>query len=116
MVSILKVRIFLSFNRVRATPPELSAHLSSHSHHSEPPLNFTGACEASLACSTCHVIVDEDVYEMLPEPEDEENDMLDLAFGLTSTYVITTSSFPDDALLLVLLSVLHEVNSLTVFC
>ncbi|RID75654.1 hypothetical protein BRARA_B02688 [Brassica rapa] len=32
------------------------------------------ACEGSLACSTCHVIV---------EPTDEENDMLDLAFGLT---------------------------------
>jgi len=38
-----------------------------------------------IACSTCHVILDADVYDSLPEPSDEENDMLDLAFGLTDT-------------------------------
>ncbi|CAG8486568.1 8403_t:CDS:2 [Ambispora gerdemannii] len=43
------------------------------------------ACEGSLACSTCHVIVDPKYYEKLEEPTDEENDMLDLAFGLTET-------------------------------
>ncbi|UJR33846.1 hypothetical protein I4U23_021269 [Adineta vaga] len=44
-----------------------------------------GACEGTLACSTCHVILDSDNYKTLPEPVDEENDMLDLAFGLTPT-------------------------------
>ena len=44
-----------------------------------------GACEGSLACSTCHVIVDASWYETLPEPTDDENDMLDLAFGLKET-------------------------------
>ncbi|MGL6188437.1 MAG: ferredoxin family 2Fe-2S iron-sulfur cluster binding protein [Holosporales bacterium] len=44
-----------------------------------------GACEGSLACSTCHVIVDPSWYETLEEPTDDENDMLDLAFGLTPT-------------------------------
>ena len=45
-----------------------------------------GACEGSLACSTCHVVVeDQDYYDKLPEPDDDENDMLDLAFGLTDT-------------------------------
>jgi len=49
-------------------------------------IDLEGACEGSLACSTCHVIVvDEKFYKMLPEPTDEENDMLDLAFGLTNT-------------------------------
>ncbi|RIA93294.1 2Fe-2S ferredoxin-type domain-containing protein [Glomus cerebriforme] len=43
------------------------------------------ACEGSLACSTCHVIVDPKYYDKLEEPTDEENDMLDLAFGLTET-------------------------------
>ncbi|CAG8630643.1 10540_t:CDS:2 [Funneliformis mosseae] len=43
------------------------------------------ACEGSLACSTCHVIVEPKYYEKLDEPTDEENDMLDLAFGLTET-------------------------------
>ena len=44
-----------------------------------------GACEGSVACSTCHVIISEDYYDLLPEPEDDENDMLDMAFGLTDT-------------------------------
>ena len=45
-----------------------------------------GACGGSCACSTCHVIVEGDeMYEKLPEPDDDENDMLDLAFGLTET-------------------------------
>lgn len=38
-----------------------------------------------MACSTCHLIVDKDFYKKLPEPSDEEDDMLDLAFGLTET-------------------------------
>jgi ferredoxin len=46
----------------------------------------TGACGGSCACSTCHVIVtDEGFYDKMAEPDDEENDMLDLAFGLTET-------------------------------
>lgn len=45
-----------------------------------------GACGGSCACSTCHVIVeDADLYDRMPEPDDDENDMLDLAFGLTET-------------------------------
>ncbi|RYR05650.1 hypothetical protein Ahy_B06g085485 [Arachis hypogaea] len=47
---------------------------------------FAGACEGSLACSTCHVIVmDVEYYNKLEDPTDEENDMLDLAFGLSET-------------------------------
>ncbi|KAF9197704.1 hypothetical protein BGZ49_001742, partial [Haplosporangium sp. Z 27] len=48
-------------------------------------IDIEGACEASLACSTCHLILDEDSFQKLEEPSDEENDMLDLAFGLTDT-------------------------------
>jgi ferredoxin len=45
-----------------------------------------GACGGSCACSTCHVIVDgEDYFDRIPEASDDENDMLDLAFGLTET-------------------------------
>ncbi|CAN8246198.1 unnamed protein product [Cochlearia groenlandica] len=52
----------------------------------ENDIDLEGACEASLACSTCHVIVmDTEYYNKLEEPTDEENDMLDLAFGLTET-------------------------------
>ena len=44
-----------------------------------------GACEGSVACSTCHVILSPEHYDLLPEPEDDENDMLDMAVGLTDT-------------------------------
>ncbi|KAB5522798.1 hypothetical protein PHYPO_G00163550 [Pangasianodon hypophthalmus] len=44
-----------------------------------------GACEGTLACSTCHLIFDESVYERLEPMADEEMDMLDLAYGLTKT-------------------------------
>lgn len=48
-------------------------------------LEMEGACGGSCACSTCHVIVDPEFYDEIPEPDDDENDMLDLAFGLTET-------------------------------
>lgn len=48
-------------------------------------LDMEGACGGSCACSTCHIIVDPDFYDEIPEPDDDENDMLDLAFGLTET-------------------------------
>lgn len=52
-------------------------------HQDDLPLE--GACEGSLACSTCHVIVDPEFYSKLDPASEEEEDMLDLAFGLTQT-------------------------------
>ena len=48
-------------------------------------IDLEGSCEGSLACSTCHVIVDEEYFDKLVEPSEDEEDMLDIAFGLTST-------------------------------
>lgn len=48
-------------------------------------IDMEGACEGSLACSTCHVIVDKKWYKKLEAPSEDEEDMLDLAFGLTKT-------------------------------
>ncbi|MCD6035819.1 MAG: 2Fe-2S ferredoxin [Rickettsiales bacterium] len=48
-------------------------------------LPIEGACEGSLACSTCHVVVEEVFYNKLETPTEDEEDMLDLAFGLTHT-------------------------------
>ncbi|KAG9478053.1 hypothetical protein GDO78_013182 [Eleutherodactylus coqui] len=44
-----------------------------------------GACEGTLACSTCHLIFDQKAYDKLSSVTDEEMDMLDLAFGLSDT-------------------------------
>uniref|UniRef100_A0A8B9HKR7 2Fe-2S ferredoxin-type domain-containing protein n=1 Tax=Astyanax mexicanus TaxID=7994 RepID=A0A8B9HKR7_ASTMX len=48
----------------------------------------TSACEGTLACSTCHLIFEEKIYNKLLNETtvaDEEMDMLDLAYGLTDT-------------------------------
>ena len=44
-----------------------------------------GSCEGSMACSTCHVIVDKDDFERLPPASEEEDDLLDLAAHVTRT-------------------------------
>ncbi len=62
-------------------PVGLSVLEIAHRHD----IDVEGACEGSLACSTCHVIVDPEWYDQLDEPTEEEEDMLDLAFGLTRT-------------------------------
>ncbi|ANC91885.1 MULTISPECIES: ferredoxin family 2Fe-2S iron-sulfur cluster binding protein [Azospirillum] len=48
-------------------------------------LDLEGACEGSLACSTCHVVIEPEWFDVLPEAQEDEEDMLDLAFGLTKT-------------------------------
>ncbi|XP_009079231.1 PREDICTED: adrenodoxin-like [Acanthisitta chloris] len=49
------------------------------------PIDGFGACEGTLACSTCHLIFDKDTFQKLGAISDEELDMLDLAYGLTET-------------------------------
>jgi ferredoxin len=47
-----------------------------------------GACEGVCACSTCHVVMDDEQYDMVEDVipfTDDEEDMLDLAFALTPT-------------------------------
>jgi 2Fe-2S ferredoxin len=48
-------------------------------------LDVEGACEGTLACSTCHMIFEPALYDKMKKPSEEENDMLDLAVGLTDT-------------------------------
>jgi 2Fe-2S ferredoxin len=61
-------------------------------------ISLEGACEGSLACSTCHVIVDEAFYSKLPAATDDEEDMLDLAFGLTHTSRLGCQIMMNDSL------------------
>ena len=48
-------------------------------------VDIEGACEGAMACSTCHVIVDPAHFDRLPDPTDEEEDLLDLAWGVRPT-------------------------------
>ncbi len=51
----------------------------------ENDIDIEGACEGAMACSTCHVIVPEDWFDKLDEPSEDEDDMLDLAWGVGPT-------------------------------
>lgn len=62
-------------------PEGLSVLEIAHRNH----ISLEGACEGSLACSTCHVVVAPEWYDKLKGATDDEEDMLDLAFGLTPT-------------------------------
>lgn len=53
----------------------------AHQHN----IDIEGACEGVMACSTCHLVVEPEWSGKLPPPEEDEEDMLDLAFGLTRT-------------------------------
>ncbi len=48
-------------------------------------LPLEGTCEGQMACSTCHVILPRDWFDRLPSPSADEEDMLDLAAGVTAT-------------------------------
>ena len=62
-------------------PLGLSVLEIAHRNH----VDIEGACEGSLACSTCHVIVEGPWFDKLSPASEDEEDMLDLAFGLTAT-------------------------------
>ncbi|MBF0624461.1 MAG: 2Fe-2S iron-sulfur cluster binding domain-containing protein [Magnetococcales bacterium] len=72
---------FLPMNRTIEVANGLSLVEAAHENHVE----LEGACEGSLACSTCHVVVNPEWYDRLPEASEEEEDTLDEAFGLTAT-------------------------------
>ncbi len=48
-------------------------------------VDIEGACEGVMACSTCHVIVASGDFDRLDEPSEDEDDMLDLAWGVAPT-------------------------------
>jgi len=75
-------------------PLGLSVLEVAHKHG----IDIEGACEGSLACSTCHVIVDPEWYSKLPAAKPDEEDMLDLAFGLTRTSRLGCQLVMSDAL------------------
>jgi 2Fe-2S ferredoxin len=67
--------------RLVDAPLGLSVLEVAHKHG----VDIEGACEGSLACSTCHVVVDPSWYARLSKATEDEEDMLDLAFGLQAT-------------------------------
>ncbi|OVZ60742.1 ISC system 2Fe-2S type ferredoxin [Pigmentiphaga sp. NML080357] len=54
------------------------------------------ACELSCACTTCHVIVREG-FSSLESASDNEEDLLDKAWGLTSTSRLSCQAVIEDS-------------------
>lgn len=81
------VRItFIEDDKVKTVSVPIGLSVLEAAHQNN--ISLEGACEGSLSCSTCHVIIDQQFYDklnqILPASEAEE-DMLDYAFGLTKT-------------------------------
>jgi 2Fe-2S ferredoxin len=66
----------------------------------EQGIEVEHACEKSCACTTCHVIVREGL-DSLPEASEDEDDLLDRAWGLTSVSRLSCQAIVDDARLVV---------------
>ena len=52
------------------------------------------ACEKSCACTTCHVVIREG-YNSLNEPDEREEDLLDMAWGLEATSRLSCQAVVD---------------------
>mmetsp|Transcript_22364 Transcript_22364/g.42042 ORF Transcript_22364/g.42042 Transcript_22364/m.42042 type:complete len:162 (+) Transcript_22364:93-578(+) len=77
---------------VIANKEDESQKITDPFHPSHIPLNLMtllqsssieieGACGGELSCSTCHILLKKNVYDSLGDVEEEEEDMLDLAYG-----------------------------------
>jgi ferredoxin len=68
-------------SRIREVEAEAGERLLWLAQREDQPLE--GTCEGQMACSTCHVIVDAADVAKLPPASEEEEDLLDLAAGVT---------------------------------
>ncbi len=75
--------IFIEAGKEKEVEALVGLSILEVAHQNE--IDLEGACEGSLACATCHVVLEEKIYNKLGELEEAEEDMLDLAFGLTHT-------------------------------
>ncbi|KAF8774334.1 2Fe-2S ferredoxin like protein [Argiope bruennichi] len=76
------------FRETRRHPAEKERESRSHdtrSDWSRQPDSNMGACDGTISCSTCHVILSKDDFQKLGKPSDEEDDTLDLSPCLTDT-------------------------------
>ena len=61
-------------------------------------LPLLGECNGSLACATCHVVVDPAWAGLLPPVSDDEEAMLDTVFSLRPTSRLSCQILLSDAL------------------
>ncbi|XP_055928523.1 ferredoxin-2, mitochondrial-like [Argiope bruennichi] len=75
-----KVKIYFKMPRtgelVEATAREGQTVMNVAVSHE---ISMEGACEGAICCTTCHVYVQDDLFDRLPEPVQAEEDMIDSA-------------------------------------
>jgi ferredoxin-2, mitochondrial len=86
-VKTVPITFVESDGRKKTVPAQIGKHLLDVAHDNK--VDLEGACGGELSCSTCHLIFEPHVYATLPPKTDEEQDMLDLAYAVTETCVLT---------------------------
>jgi ferredoxin len=71
-----------------------------------------GTCEGQMACSTCHVIVEDADFALLPPASEAEEDMLDLATGATRHSRLACQIWLTDALASLTVRIPREVRNM----
>ena len=92
-----KVRfISANGNKVVEATGKAGTRLLDLAQANDQPLE--GTCEGAMACSTCHVVVAAADFASLPRASEEEEDMLDFAFGVTRTSRLACQIWLSDSL------------------
>lgn len=94
--------------------PPLAGSLALSLYYLEFPTSspLAAACGGECACSTCHVILPSEFFNKLPEVSEEEEDMLDLAAGLTDTSRLACQVEVSAALEGMVVQLPEEVNNM----
>ncbi|UVO52201.1 2Fe-2S iron-sulfur cluster-binding protein [Sphingomonas sp. SUN019] len=92
----MKVRFVAPDGSVREREATLGERLLDVAQRDGQPLE--GTCEGDMACATCHVIVDPADFARLPAASEDEEDMLDLAYGATRTSRLACQIVLDESL------------------
>ena len=69
----------------------VGARLLDVAQQADQPLE--GTCDGQLACSTCHLVIDQADFDKLPRASDPEEDMLDFAANVTRTSRLSCQIF-----------------------
>ena len=80
---MVKVIFILEDGTEKTIETEEEASVLEIAHAND--IDLQGACNGACACATCHVIVDEKSFVKLPTISQEEEELLDFAFGVAST-------------------------------
>lgn len=92
------VRVYFIDRERRRVEAEVEAGTSLLEAGQAVGMPLEGTCEAQMACSTCHVVVSPEWFPRLPPACEDEEDMLDLAAGVTRTSRLSCQITLDPAL------------------